>query len=243
MEVILSLTERAVVFHQGKVIARGSPRDVGKSGGDRSLSRQARGQGRRRPTPSRGGAARHERPPAPVRILPSATAILSASPMFRWRLPPARRRVARLQWRRQDDDVERDRRPGSGGGRARVSRPGDRRPGCVFHRRQGLALSPEGWRLFVQQTVEQNLRLGATVLRDKAGAGTAGAGVRPVSAPVRASPATRRHFVGWRAADARHRPCADERPEAADAGRARSVWRRRWWRRCTRPCNACNGRA
>ena len=32
---------------------------------------------------------------------------------------------------------------------------------------RGLALSPEGWRLFVQQTVEQNLRLGATVLRDK----------------------------------------------------------------------------
>jgi branched-chain amino acid transport system ATP-binding protein len=33
--------------------------------------------------------------------------------------------------------------------------------------RRGLALSPEGWRLFVQQTVEQNLRLGATVLRDR----------------------------------------------------------------------------
>jgi branched-chain amino acid transport system ATP-binding protein len=32
---------------------------------------------------------------------------------------------------------------------------------------KGLALSPEGWRLFVNQTVEQNLRLGATVLRDK----------------------------------------------------------------------------
>jgi branched-chain amino acid transport system ATP-binding protein len=31
----------------------------------------------------------------------------------------------------------------------------------------GLALAPEGWRLFVQQTVEQNLRLGATVLTDK----------------------------------------------------------------------------
>jgi len=30
----------------------------------------------------------------------------------------------------------------------------------------GLALAPEGWRLFVQQTVEQNLRLGATVLKD-----------------------------------------------------------------------------
>ncbi len=34
--------------------------------------------------------------------------------------------------------------------------------------RHGLALSPEGWRLFVGQTVEQNLRLGATVLADKA---------------------------------------------------------------------------
>ncbi len=33
--------------------------------------------------------------------------------------------------------------------------------------RRGLALSPEGWRLFVQQTVEQNLRLGATVLGDR----------------------------------------------------------------------------
>ena len=31
---------------------------------------------------------------------------------------------------------------------------------------KGLALSPEGWRLFVQQTVEQNLRLGATMLAD-----------------------------------------------------------------------------
>jgi len=32
---------------------------------------------------------------------------------------------------------------------------------------RGLALSPEGWRLFVTQTVEQNLRLGATALADK----------------------------------------------------------------------------
>jgi branched-chain amino acid transport system ATP-binding protein len=31
---------------------------------------------------------------------------------------------------------------------------------------KGLALSPEGWRLFVKQTVEQNLRLGATALAD-----------------------------------------------------------------------------
>jgi len=33
--------------------------------------------------------------------------------------------------------------------------------------RKGLALSPEGWRLFVGQTVEQNLRLGATALARK----------------------------------------------------------------------------
>ena len=32
---------------------------------------------------------------------------------------------------------------------------------------KGLALSPEGWRLFVTQTVEQNLRLGATVQSNK----------------------------------------------------------------------------
>ena len=34
--------------------------------------------------------------------------------------------------------------------------------------RKGLALSPEGWRLFVQQSVENNLMLGATPLNDKA---------------------------------------------------------------------------
>jgi branched-chain amino acid transport system ATP-binding protein len=33
--------------------------------------------------------------------------------------------------------------------------------------RKGLALSPEGWRLFVQQSVENNLKLGATPLHDK----------------------------------------------------------------------------
>jgi len=33
---------------------------------------------------------------------------------------------------------------------------------------KGLALSPEGWQLFVSQTVEQNLRLGTTSLKDRA---------------------------------------------------------------------------
>jgi branched-chain amino acid transport system ATP-binding protein len=38
--------------------------------------------------------------------------------------------------------------------------------------REGLALSPEGWRLFVQQSVEKNLKLGATPLHDKRRAAT-----------------------------------------------------------------------
>jgi len=33
--------------------------------------------------------------------------------------------------------------------------------------RRGLALSPEGWRLFVQQSVENNLLLGATAVSDR----------------------------------------------------------------------------
>ena len=33
--------------------------------------------------------------------------------------------------------------------------------------RKGLALSPEGWRLFAQQSVENNLMLGATALADR----------------------------------------------------------------------------
>ncbi|HLJ00369.1 MAG TPA: ABC transporter ATP-binding protein [Bradyrhizobium sp.] len=37
--------------------------------------------------------------------------------------------------------------------------------------REGLALSPEGWRLFVRQSVENNLKLGAHPLRDKKRAG------------------------------------------------------------------------
>jgi branched-chain amino acid transport system ATP-binding protein len=41
------------------------------------------------------------------------------------------------------------------------------RPAFEILRRR-LALSPEGWRLFVSQTVEQNLRLGATALADRA---------------------------------------------------------------------------
>jgi branched-chain amino acid transport system ATP-binding protein len=42
----------------------------------------------------------------------------------------------------------------------------DNRPAFAIVRK-GLALSPEGWRLFVQQSVENNLLLGATTLADR----------------------------------------------------------------------------
>jgi branched-chain amino acid transport system ATP-binding protein len=60
--------------------------------------------------------------------------------------------------------------PASGGHILWQGRPIAGRPAYAVIR-QGLALSPEGWRLFVNQTVEQNLRLGATVLRDRGRAG------------------------------------------------------------------------
>ena len=56
--------------------------------------------------------------------------------------------------------------PAAGGsiafGGARI----DGRPAYAIVRK-GLALSPEGWRLFVQQSVENNLLLGATPLADR----------------------------------------------------------------------------
>jgi branched-chain amino acid transport system ATP-binding protein len=54
----------------------------------------------------------------------------------------------------------------SGGGIAWRGAPIGGLPAYAIVER-GLALSPEGWRLFVGQTVEQNLRLGATPLSDK----------------------------------------------------------------------------
>ncbi len=56
--------------------------------------------------------------------------------------------------------------PASGGEIAFRGAPIARRPAHEIVRR-GLALSPEGWRLFTQQTVENNLLLGATALADR----------------------------------------------------------------------------
>ena len=87
--------------------------------------------------------------------------------------------------------------------------------------RKGLALSPEGWRLFVQQSVQNNLLLGATPLRDKARAAMLLERVYEIfPTACRAAQPARRHDVRRRAADAGGRPRADERSQAADAGRA-----------------------
>jgi branched-chain amino acid transport system ATP-binding protein len=57
--------------------------------------------------------------------------------------------------------------PASAGSIAFRSEPIAGRPAYAIVRK-GLALSPEGWRLFTQQTVESNLYLGATTLADRA---------------------------------------------------------------------------
>jgi branched-chain amino acid transport system ATP-binding protein len=56
--------------------------------------------------------------------------------------------------------------PASGGAITFGSERIDRKPAYAIVRK-GLALSPEGWRLFVQQSVENNLLLGATPLSDR----------------------------------------------------------------------------
>ena len=58
---------------------------------------------------------------------------------------------------------------------------------------QGVALSPEGRKVFAPLTVHENLMMGAFP--------------RPPLSPVEGTPGTvRRHPIGGRAADARHRP-------------------------------------
>ena len=77
--------------------------------------------------------------------------------------------------------------------------------------RKGLALSPEGWRLFVQQSVENNLKLGATPLGDKArAAALLEPGLRDLSATCRKAQPARGHDVRRRAADAGGRSRVDE---------------------------------
>ena len=76
--------------------------------------------------------------------------------------------AARLQRRRQDHDAQRHRRLIRVAGGS-ITFGGERIDGQPAYAivRKGLALSPEGWRLFAQQSVENNLLLGATPLADR----------------------------------------------------------------------------
>ena len=86
--------------------------------------------------------------------------------------------------------------------------------------RAGLSLVPERRELFGTMTVEDNLQLGAFRIARAVAARSFERGLRAVSAPEGAAPATGRHAVGRRAADAGDGPRADGRAAAADAGRA-----------------------
>ena len=99
-----------------------------------------------------------------------ATAISSASPIFRSRLP-AGKVVALLGSNGAGKTTTLNAIAGLVPSGARQYRYGAARrssgqPAYAIVSK-GLALSPEGWRLFVSQTVEQNLRLGATALADR----------------------------------------------------------------------------
>src|SRR3954463_12400290 len=183
MEVIMSLASRVVVFHQGKEIARGSPREVTANPAVIAaylgtppllprLSRPPPPQGSRRPYADRTDGRTGD----------------MSEPLLR---------IEHLEVRYGDligvSDVSLQVPAGSvvallgsnGGGKTTVLNAiaglipvhsgairfdgeeiGGQSAFAIV--RKGLALSPEGWRLFVQQSVENNLLLGATPLRNKA---------------------------------------------------------------------------
>ena len=173
MEVIMSLASRVVVFHQGKEIARGSPREV--TGNPAVIEAYL---GKR----AAKAAAGH----TPVELMGGPSDM--TAPLLK---------IEHLEVRYGDligvSDVSLDVPEGSvvallgsnGGGKTTVLNAiaglipvhsgaitfrGEQIGGQTAFSivRKGLALSPEGWRLFVQQSVENNLLLGATPLRDKA---------------------------------------------------------------------------
>ena len=105
---------------------------------------------------------------------------------------------------------------------------------------KGLALVPEGRRIFLQMSVQENLDMGAFSRRggnidadmervfeqfprlkerrrQRRGGGP-GARLRALPPPEGADAADRRYPLRRRAADAGHGPSADVQPQAADAG-------------------------
>ena len=83
-----------------------------------------------------------------------------------------------------------------------------------------IAQSPEGRRIFPRMTVRENLQMGAEIDDGAHFEEDLGAGLQPVPGAGAAPRPARRHAVGRRAADAGHRPRADEPARAAAARRA-----------------------
>ena len=250
MEVIMSLASRVVVFHQGREIARGSPREVTSNPGrDRGLSRHARRQGRRRPHADRtDGRARD-----------------MTAPLLK---------IEHLEVRYGDligvSDVSLEVPEGSvvallgsnGGGKTttlnaiagliprafrldQLSRRGDRRADRLCDRAQGAGAVAGG--LAAVRAAERREQSAAgrhAAARPGAHRVAARSRLRDLSATGRAPRPARRHHVRRRAPDAGGRPRADERSEASDAGRAVAwAWRRPWSNRCTRPSAGCTRKA
>jgi len=84
--------------------------------------------------------------------------------------------------------------------------------------RAGLVMVPEGRGVFAQLSVDENLAMGAYLRGDRRDRFGSRPRVRSVSAAPRAPGPDRRHALRRRAADARHRPRADEPAETARAG-------------------------
>ena len=78
----------------------------------------------------------------------------------------------------------------------------------------GIALVPEGRRIFPSLTVEENIAIGAHARSDR-GRGTRKRVLDAFPLLERVAEAQQRRPVGWRAAGARHRPRADVEPRSA----------------------------
>ena len=83
----------------------------------------------------------------------------------------------------------------------------------------GIAMVPEGRRVFDNLTVHENLRIGAYLRKDETSIREDIDRVYELFPRLRERPAARRHALRRRTADARRRARHDDPPEAADDGR------------------------
>ena len=231
MQAVMSLSERIFVLAEGRIIAEGTPgRSRGRSGGGRSLSRSRRGgEDRSRPCPlSRCSTCRSLRAGygdgdvlCGVDLKVDAgeiVAVLGSNGVGKSTLNRAISGVVRAR---------------SGTIRFAGAAIERERPAAIVAR--GLIHVPEGRRIFPNLSVDENLDLGSYRRAAARRVRQPRARVRDLPAPARAPLAARRHPVGRRAADARHRPRPDGGAAAPHPRRAFArACRRSWSRNCSR---------